>query len=104
MKQEYLDRLNNYFEFNGIDVTGLTTKEKLKKMKEIIFDKKVELDLLEIDYDGKNENVSSINYVAKVNAINIEIHDAIICKNLVRLVKKEERKDRILNLFKKKNR
>lgn len=83
------------FENYGYEVTGLTEKEKLKLLKDIIFKIKIEKDYEELKFSKlpepkTNEDIS--NYISKIKNLDCDYEYAIEHIACVKKVYKENRK------------
>lgn len=78
----------------GIKITNLTYGQQIRKLKNFCFDRKIDLDLLEMKpFDSTD--------IEQQQIIQLEIYNACVCINRIRKLRKYERKEKVKSFVKR---
>lgn len=83
-----------FFAKQGIEITNLTYGQQIRKLKNFCFDRKIDLDLLEMKpFDSTD--------IEQQQIIQLEIYNACVCINRIRKLRKYERKEKVKSFVKR---
>ena len=85
----YQEQIDFYLEKNGLIELSRTDKERVKKLKDIIFIEKVNLDYY--DLKRQNNQLTSDEYLDLLHKSRINIYDAVSYIAIIKEVAKEEK-------------
>lgn len=88
----YYEKVNWYLEKNGITDNKNNNKELLKSLKKVIYNEKVKIDILDMDFHS-NANTNTIEeYVNSIHKLNLNIEQAQGFILGVKAITREERR------------
>lgn len=106
---EFYEKVDDFLKKNGVKELPDSNKEKLKMLRQITYNEKVNVDCLEIAYEknkGTDKEISTDEYLDLTHRLEINSHNAsYLAANLKLVVKEEQRLERIAKiktLFRKK--
>lgn len=102
MEKDNRESLDFFLEKYGVSEKNLSDKEKVKALKDIIVNIKVEEDFLEENYVNKKNNISDSEYVNGIKELDVDEGYAYEHILRVRFSIKESRKLKVKQFFQKK--
>ena len=105
MEQEFEKNLENYLKNKGVKEIPSSNKEKLKLLKNIYYNSKVEIDIADLRHTKEVEQgIHDSNYISTIQNLELDSYNSLFyiscVSNLVREEKRMARAAKIKSFFK----
>lgn len=94
------ETLEEFFDNYNIDVRNMTYKEKLKLLREFIYNKKVDIDIMEMKIGTDSTKEEITQFIDTKQVIDVEIYRAMAYMSNVRFQKKNDKKEKVKKVIK----
>lgn len=94
------ETLEEFFDHYDIDVRNMSYKEKLKLLREFIYNKKVDVDIMELKIDSDSTKEEITEFIDNKQVIDVEIYRAMAYMSSVKLQRKNDKKDMVKKIIK----
>lgn len=104
MQKEFEEDLEKYLRDNGVRIIPGSNKEKLELLKKIVFNSKIDIDIIDLKNNNNRENgIIDNSYLDEVQNLEVNVYNGLYyisnVRGIVREEKKLERKAKIKKFF-----
>ena len=104
MQKEFEEDLEKYLRDNGVRIIRGSNKEKLELLKKIVFNSKIDIDIIDLKNNNNRENgIIDNSYLDEVQNLEVNVYNGLYyisnVRGIVREEKKLERKAKIKKFF-----